>query len=302
MIPRERNATNDLKIVELVDAAKESSSTGTIICFKDLTSGVADKLHSKLGKRFFMKSWLNDSPRDCSNYGDFLQELEVLKLGASSKHVVHLIASAVTPTKVQIVLELLPSTMQDEYFFSGLAEERLIGSNNVGCAEHKAFLRHFAQFIKSVLAFLHTDIKRIYCDWKFDNILCDKRPRTTQDLAAEQWNHVPVLKLADFGSVQKIGQEIANPRNCNQLYTPHTLCASLPTILPLVTDDLVSVSYLTYKLNGFRLPWEDVISCISDNILPIHYYIIAALKTDFFALHIDKCFFWPDYLGGKNSN
>ena len=47
-----------------------------------------------------------------------------------------------------------------------------------------------------------------------------------------------------------------NPHNINQLYCSPNLATCHNHITPQYSDDYKSVSFLFYKLNGKKLPWE----------------------------------------------
>ncbi|TXH07019.1 MAG: protein kinase family protein [Candidatus Moraniibacteriota bacterium] len=242
------------------------------------------------GTVYFMKSWTSDSP---SEYGTMMQELEILRTAAAAKSsaIVGLIASQVSIQCIRIVLEYAPSgTMRTRYFPEG----KLVLDANaaIGSDAHIRFLRDCCEpFFREALQFMHHTVKRVYCDWKFDNILCFDG----------QAGPFPRLKLADFSSVQQIGRPIVNPKNCNQAYTPPTLCAELDKICPCPEDDYVSVRYLFAKLNGLQLSWEAVARTI-DEMTSVHYIMIALLKTELFTpFDVEKTIYWPAFLLPSNN-
>ena len=244
------------------------------------------KKSSKRGdKKFFMKSWNQDV-----EYGSMMQELEILRAGRNNCNcIVELVASHVSPKNIHIILELASGTMQSRYFSSG---ELVLNHRIVGADAHRKFLEECcAPFFKNALHFLHRVVCRVYCDWKFDNILCFD----TAD------GSFPQLKLADFSSAQQIDKSIENPKNCNQAFTPASLCSELKTICPCIEDDYASVRYLFAKLNGLQLSWEQVGATIpSSGMTSFHYIVIALLKTRLFnPIDTSKCIYWPSFLETK---
>lgn len=241
----------------------------------------------------FMKSWSKDGTAE---YGSVMQELEILRTANrnnQSNIIVELVASSVSLKNIHIIMELATEgTMQSRYFSTG----KLVLDNAaaIGSDLHAKFLRECcAPFFKNALSFLHTIVGRVYCDWKFDNILCFE--------GASKSNAWPRLKLTDFGAAQQIGKAIANPKKCNQAYTPITLCSELDMIVPRIEDDYDSVRFLFMKLNGQTLSWESVAETFPppSKITSLHYLVIALLKSDLFEFDQSKCIYWPDFLNKK---
>lgn len=231
---------------------------------------------------YFMKTWTSDC--QMISYGEITQELEILK--QPNPHVISLIAFTSSLDRVQIVMEYATGgTMRERYFPSKVAEFGTLKLDNdyvIGSDEHKQFLRHVEKFFLGILAHLHKTLKRVYCDWKFDNILCIE----------ENGAKFPRLKLTDFSSVQQNEIDIINPKNCNQLFTPLTLCGVLPKTCPVYKDDYKSVCYLMYKLNGKILPWENLseLPIIND----FHYLTCAMLKnSQLFPIPTKQLVYWP---------
>ena len=239
---------------------------------------------------FFMKSWSKDGTAE---YGSVMQELEILRMAnrtGQSNIVIELVASSVSLKNIHIIMELASEgTMRSRYFPNGTLV--LDNSATIGSDQHVKFLRECcAPFFKNILSFLHTIVGRVYCDWKFDNILCCSNNDTKS-----AW---PRLKLTDFGAAQQIGKAIVNPKKFNQAYTPITLCSELDMIVPRIEDDYDSVRFLFIKLNGQTLSWESVAETFPSppKITSLHYLVIALLKSDLFVFDPSKCIYWPDFL------
>lgn len=142
-----------------------------------------------------------------------------------------------------IILELAQCNFNDMYFekTGSLITHDQFG----GHAAYIKFLKHMETFFINVLEFLKAS-SLVYCDWKFDNILCFHiNPKDD-----------PQIKLSDFGSVLSANIATVNPHNINQLYCSPNLASCQKYITPQYSDDYKSVSFLFYKLNGKRLPWE----------------------------------------------
>lgn len=199
--------------------------------------------------------------------------------------------------------------MRQRYFPSPSPDDfgplKLDNDYAIGSIEHRQFLKHVEKFFIGVLAHLHKTLKRVYCDWKFDNILCfedvndannsnhdGNKSKAVTAAAAAAVSQFPRLKLTDFSSVQQNKIDIINPKNCNQLFTPLTLCGALTSICPVFEDDYKSVCYLMYKLNGKTLPWENL--SVPTIINEFHYLTCALLKNSAeFPLSLDSLVYWP---------
>lgn len=189
----------------------------------------------------FYKEVISGASYDAKKNGHVLRdgivELDILKQVREGDAVVALIAYVNMGLRgIGIVLEPARANFSEMYF---------AGGNYVPAAD---FLIVCETFFKNVLDFLERQ-KIVYCDWKFENILCFHPTRTT--VAADVR-----LKLADFGSALPAGVPVPNPRNVNQMFGAPTFAHSVETVVPAHSDDHVSVCYLFYKLNGVRLPWE----------------------------------------------
>lgn len=128
--------------------------------------------------------------------------------------------------------------------------------------EYRNFLKRCERFFTNCLDYLKQ--KRIvYCDWKFENILCFATPTTTTlGLASTSSSQTPKqilnnlhLKLADFGSIQSFNTPIKNPQNINIVFTSPNLSPVLNEICPIYKDDCKSVCYMFFILNNEKLPW-----------------------------------------------
>lgn len=108
---------------------------------------------------------------------------------------------------------------------------------------HQQLLIAFTQFLINVLDYLES-IGVVYCDWKFENILCFSSSNNE------------IFKLSDFGSCQTENVEIDHPKNINQVYCSPNFYINNKTITPTHYDDCLSASYLLFKVNGRRLAWE----------------------------------------------
>lgn len=208
------------------------------------------------GQTFFYKEVRTDKTYSATKNAHVLRdaraELSILKRASTDDNVCAYVVKLIAEIDlgmcgVGLVLEMAHCNFQQMYMkvSNGIAQV-LATSVFGGRDNYLVFLRTVADFFIKVATYLQ-DQSLVYCDWKFENILCFHTNILTT---------TPVLKLSDFGSALTANTPIANPNNVNQLYSSPTFSRANTEIIPSFVDDHISICYLFYKLNHQRLPWE----------------------------------------------
>jgi serine/threonine protein kinase len=149
---------------------------------------------------------------------------------------------------VGLVLELAHCDFRDMYFSSNVDKELVLLPRDKfgGAANVLTFLKTLERFFTQVADYLRKQ-SLVYCDWKFENILCFH----TTPVAVNYH-----FKLTDFGAALAANVSVTNPNNTNPMFASPSFARANPTIRPTFSDDYKSISYMFYKLNYKRLPWE----------------------------------------------
>ena len=221
---------------------------------------------------------------------DASAELAFLKQASGCEFIVKLAAEIDLGVKgVGLVLELAHCNFQEMYMktdSSGIAS--VISPGLFGGRDNYVnFLRVIEVFLTRVATFLEQQ-SLVYCDWKFENILCFHSDVNAKNL---------LFKLSDFGSVLTADTPIVNPNNVNQLYSSPTFAKANREIVPTYADDHVSMCYMFYKLNHKRFPWEqDYNLSATPSADEIDFILVftAFMKTcPLFKLKTHDVIYWP---------
>lgn len=238
----------------IVSAIDDSSAPDDNNCNGFLKSTVYNKQLCKSSARLFYKEIRTDTGysaiKNAHVLRDATAELAFLRQASGCEFIIQLAAEIdLGVSGLGLVLELAHCNFHELYMktdASGIA--RVISLKLFGGRDNYVnFLRVFEGFLTNVAAFLKQRAL-VYCDWKFENILCfHQNVNELRDLR---------FKLSDFGSVLTADTPMLNPNNINQLYSSPTFAKANKEIIPTHHDDCVSICYMFYKLNCKQFPWE----------------------------------------------
>ncbi|CAF0838835.1 unnamed protein product [Brachionus calyciflorus] len=154
------------------------------------------------------------------------------------------ISHGIFTNEISLLFEYADCNLQ--YYF----DEKNLHTFKHDNIEYKNFLKNCQTFFDNVLDFLN-DNNYVYGDWKLENILVFYSQTSSNNINTK-------LKLTDFGSLMKMNEKITNLKNLNIMYSSPMLSNLHDEITPSHFDDIKSVCWLFWTLNGKKLPWESL--------------------------------------------